>query len=425
MTQKNENIEKVITKENENAEEVITQENENREKVIVNLHYIMPNQTVAYPIYSLKGEKLLNKHEVLTAQIIKMIIEKYGSQVYHFLSDDASTSEFSSLYNSFVNKTRESFENILWTGIVTTEDYKKNEDVVAGLIQYLDNKEIAVFDLLQGMGNFDDYIFYHSANVCILSALILKWKKKYSDDNIKNVALGALFSDLGMIRIDNKIFDKPDKLSNDEFLKVRLHPQIGYNTLKIIKDVNPTVLQTVLFHHEQFDDEGYYSIPYATLPISPKIVSICSMYSALTALRPYRQPYSPPIAIKLIINSINDKFDYEVVSDFINSIGLALNNSQLFYRKGDFCILNTHEICLICEIPAADIMKPKVMVFARYDYSGKNVSAKFYDSPIEISLTKDPNRKLNSFIMRPELVDALRNKLIDRKMLNDYLYVTI
>ncbi|MCL1834359.1 MAG: hypothetical protein FWG49_07655, partial [Leptospirales bacterium] len=420
MTQKNENIEKVITKENENAEEVITQENENREKVIVNLHYIMPNQTVAYPIYSLKGEKLLNKHEVLTAQIIKMIIEKYGSQVYHFLSDDASTSEFSSLYNSFVNKTRESFENILWTGIVTTEDYKKNDEVVAGLIRDLDNREISVLDLLKRVGNFEDYIFYQSVNVCILSALVLKWKKKYSEENIKNVALGALFSDLGMLRVDNKIFDKPDKLSNDEFLKVRLHPQIGYNTLKIIKDVNPTVLQTILFHHEQFDNEGYYGIPYATLPISPKIVSICSTYSALTSLRPYRQPYSPSIAMKLIINSINNKFDYEIVSDFINGIGLALNNSQLFYKIGDFCILNTHEICLIKEIPIDDVMKPKVIVFARYDYSGKNVSAKFYDNPIDMDLTKDPNRRLNSLIIRQELVDALRNKLIDRKMLNDY-----
>ena len=404
---------------------IMAKENDNRQKIVINLDYIMPNKTFVYPIYSLNGEKLLDAHEVLTAQKIKMIIEKYGSKVYYFASDDDSAPELNNLYNSFVNKTRKMFENILQTGTVTTEDYKNSEQMVSGLLRDLDNKGITTADLLKGMENFDDYIFYHSVNVCLLTAMVLKWKKKYNEDSIKNIVLGAFFSDLGMLKLDRKIIDKPSILSKDDYIKIRLHPQIGYNILKNVNDINPIVLQTVLFHHEQFNDEGYYGIPYETLPSSPKIVSICSVYNALTSARPHRQPYSPSIAMKLLVNSVNSKFDYKLVSDFINGIGLTLNNSQLFYRKGDFCILNTHEICLVSEIPNADIMKPKVIVFARYDHSGNNVTTKFYDNPIEIDLTKDLNRRLDSLVVRQELIEALRNKLIDRKTLVDYLYVTI
>lgn len=402
----------------------MTNESDNRKKVLINLDYIIPNKTFVYPIYSFDGEKLLEKNEVLTAQKIKIIIEKYGSTVYYFASDAASTPEFNKIYNSFVTKTKNMFENIAQNESVTVDDYKSSEEMVSGLIEDLDNKSITIADIAHDIENFDDYIFYHSVNTCLLTAMVLKWKRKYSRNDIENIALGAFFSDLGMLKLEREILNKPDKLNKDEFLKVRSHPHEGYNILKTINNINPIVLQTVLFHHEQFDDEGYYAIPYETLPYPPKIVSICNMYDALTSPRPYRQPYSSAIAIKRIVNSINSKFDYKLVSDFMNCVGLILNNSQLFYRRGDFCILNTREICLISEIPAADIMRPKVIVFARYDYSGNNVTTKFYDNPIEIDLTKDTNRRLDSLVIRQDLIDVLRNKLIDRKTLVDYLYVT-
>ncbi|MCL2154594.1 MAG: hypothetical protein FWH53_02895 [Leptospirales bacterium] len=402
----------------------MTTASENRKRIVINLDYIMPNRLFVYPIYSFDGEKLLDVNEILTAQKIKTIVEKYGNKVYYFSSDDVSTPEFNNLYTSFVKKTQNMFGNILQDGTITDDDYRNSEEIVLSLIRDLEHKEIIAAEFLKGIENFDDYIFYHSVNVCLLTVMVLKWKKKYTQDIIKNIVLGAFYSDFGMLKLNKKILDKPDKLSKDEFLEIRSHPQIGYNIFKNINNINPIVLQTILFHHEQFDDEGYYSLPYETLPFPSKIVSICSMYDALTSPRPYREAYSSSTAMKLIVNSINGKFDYNLVSDFINSVGLILNNLQLFYRKGDFCILNTHEICLISEAPIGDYLRPRVIVFARYDYSEKNIKTKFYDHPVEIDLSKDLNRRINSLVVRRELIDALRNKLTDRKTLTDYLYVS-
>ena len=400
----------------------MTKMSENK-RIVINLEYIMPNRSFVYPIYSFDGEKLLDVQEILTAQKIKAITEKYGSKVYYFASDDVGMPEFNNIYSSFVKKTQKMFEGISRSASITDVDYKNSEEMVSALIRDLDNKEITTAAFFKEMKNIDDYIFYHSVNVSLLTAMVLKRKRKHSNDNIKDIALGAFFSDLGMLQLDKQIFDKPDKLSKDEFLTIRSHPQVGYNILKTVNNANPLVLQSVLFHHEQFDDEGYYGIPYETLPAAPKLVSICNTYDALTSPRPYRQAYSPAVAMKLIINAINSQFDYQLVSDFINSVGLVLNNSHLFYRKGDFCILNTHEICLISEISEVDFLRPKVIVFARYEHSEKNIKTKFYDHPVEIDLLNDSNRRIASLVVRQELTDALRTKLIEKKTLVDYLYV--
>jgi uncharacterized protein YajQ (UPF0234 family) len=72
-----------------------------------------------------------------------------------------------------------------------------------------------------------------------------------------------------------------------------------------------------------------------------------------------------------------------------------------------------------------DIMKPKVMVFARYDYSGEKATIRFYENPIEVDLIKDMNRKLDSIVMHQKLIEALRKKLVEKKTLIDYLYVSL
>ncbi len=77
------------------------------------------------------------------------------------------------------------------------------------------------------------------------------------------------------------------------------------------------------------------------------------------------------------------------------------------------------------EVNARDMLKPRMMVFAKFEESGKKTSLRFYQHPIEVDLTKDMNRKLSTIIMHQKLIDAIRNKLKEKRMLVDYLYMTI
>jgi HD-GYP domain-containing protein (c-di-GMP phosphodiesterase class II) len=398
---------------------------EGKQRVVIDLDYIMPDTIFVYPIFSSLGEKLLDEREVLTAGKIKLIKEKCGNKVYYSLPEKEAGVIPDRIYAKAISKTKDVMDEVLHTDKFTKDAYRKSEELISEILEQLNSKEISAINLLKDIKNFDEYLYYHAINVGMLTALLVKKRKKYTNEEIKNVVLGAYLADLGKIKLEKTLLDKTGKLTEGDLIKIRLHPQLGYNIVKSIETINPIVLQTILFHHEQFNDEGYYNLPYESLPSSPKLVSICDMYDALTSPRPFRHAYSPSEAMKLILNTTEKKYDREMVSDFLNIMGSLLNNSQFFYRRGDFCILNTNEVALISGTESRDVMKPKVIVFAKYDYSGTKATMRFYGHPIEVDLMKDNHRKLESIIMHQKLIEAIRQRLIDKKTLIDYLYVSI
>ncbi len=394
-------------------------------KVLVDLDYVMPDTVFIHPIFSIQGEKLLNEREILTGLKIKSIREKHGCKIYYSVPGDEAGLIPDTLVTRAFNQTKVVMDDILRKDTLSKDAYLKSEDLVEEIIDQLNSSELKVINLLKDMKTYDNYLYYHSLNVGLLSAVLIKKRRKYSANDVKNVVLGAYLSDLGKIKLEKGILDKPEKLNEQELLEVKLHPQHGYNIVKSLEGVSPVVLQTILFHHERYDDEGYYGLPYETLPTSPKVVAICDTYDALTSPRPFRQQYSPAEAMKHIVNSVDTKFDRQLVTDFINALGFSLNNSQSFYKKGDFCILSTGEIAVITELGNKDLLKPRVMVFAKYAKNGPKVSMNFYNHPIELDLVMDMNRNLANIMVNEKLVEAIRAKLIEKRMLVDYLFTTL
>ena len=341
------------------------QSSNNIEKVTIDLDYIMPDTSFVYPIYNADGKKLLDEREVLTAGKIKFIKELYGPKVYYYIPGNAHNRVSGQLYHKVINQTKKVIDEFLSTEKFTHDAYRRSEEIINNILEELKAKEMTVLALIKGMRSFDEYLYNHSINVGMLTALMAHKKRIYKESELKKVVIGAYLSDVGKMRMEKELLNKPDRLTEDELIRMRLHPQEGYNMLRKIDEVDPMVLQTVLFHHERYDDEGYYNLPYETLPSSPKIVSICDMYDALTSGRPFRKAYTPSAALKIITNTIDKKYDRQLVSDFLNMAGSVLNNSQSFYRKGDFCMLNTGEISIVSDFGALDVLKPKVIVFAR------------------------------------------------------------
>ncbi len=390
-------------------------------KVFIDLNYLQADTTFVYPLYTPRGEKVLEKKQVLTESLIKDIIKRNGARVFYYISDYESGMISEMLLGRAFSDTKKTIDESIRDGKLSQDAFDKSEDLVEELISEISAKELSAINLLKDMKEHDDYLYSHAVNVGVLSSLLAKKSRKYSRNEIKYVVLGAYLSDLGKVKIDNKILNKPDKLSEKELIAIKMHPQLGYDMLKGLEGIDPIVFQTVLFHHERYDDQGYYSLPYETLPTSPKIVAICDTYDALITPKPYRQEYSPNEALKIIENLIDQKFDRELVSDFINYMGKMLNRSQNFYRKGDFCILTTSEIALITAPGVGDLLKPKVMVFARYEKKEK-LTMQFLSNPIAVDLSIDISRKLKNIITNQVSIQAIRNRLVAKKMLVDYLY---
>jgi HD-GYP domain-containing protein (c-di-GMP phosphodiesterase class II) len=106
---------------------------------------------------------------------------------------------------------------------------------------------------------FNDYTFSHSVNVAVL-AIVMGLAMKYSYNGLYNLGLGALLHDVGKVFIPKEILDKPGKLTNVEFTKIKQHPQFGYDYL-IKNCVLPDEAYTVVLqYHERYNASGYLQI---------------------------------------------------------------------------------------------------------------------------------------------------------------------
>lgn len=388
----------------------------NPKQVKINLEYLRPNNSFIYPIYSSEGEKILESRVVLTADMIKKIILKHGSVVYYTDTGDRAVIPSFRMKIAY-NQSLEMMEEIVRTEKLSRASYKVAEKVIEEILKDLSSAEVEVISLLKELHSFDEYLYNHSVNVGILTAIFSKKMGAFTPDEVRSVTLGAYLHDIGEKKIDKQLLNKKDKLDVSELQKIKRHPQIGYEIIKAVDKSNPIVHQAVLFHHEKFNNRGYYQLPYENLPMFPKIVSLCDIYDALTSERPFRAAWPPSQALKSIVNSIDVHHDRALIHGFINIMAPLLNNTQSFYATGEICALNTQELALISEFSPRDLMKPRVRIFCKFLNAKGKLAVQFYSRHFDVNLEEDRTRHITKILNNNQQVEAIRVKLRERGMI--------
>jgi hypothetical protein len=385
-------------------------------KIRVNVDYIRPDSMLLYPLYADTGEKILSERMVLSQRIIDEIRRKHGAIIYYI-----DTSEMSIVpgyrMNIALNQSREVMNEIASTGKFTKSSFRDVEKVVEEIVSDLNSSEILAISLLKDLKSYDDYLYHHSVNVGVLSGAFAKMLDLPLED-IKNYTLGGYLIDIGHMMLDRQLMLKEGQYTISDRLKMKRHPQLAYELLKSLPGINPVVLQAVLFHHERFNDEGYFQMPYENLPMPPKVVAICDLFDALTSKRPYREAMSTTTALRVLLNSINVHFDYALVKHFLNLMGPVLNSSQSFYTTGDICELNTKELVLVQEIGQKDFLKPRVLIFCKFDRSSGKLTVKFYDRPVSIDLAENEDRYITRVLDNRQQVKTIKAKLKEKTIIN-------
>ncbi len=100
--------------------------------------------------------------------------------------------------------------------------------------------------------------------------------------------------DIGKLEIDSRILNKPGKLDDLEFRKVKTHPIVGFRRLVSIPNVTRIHFLMTYQHHERLDGKGYpVGIERHEIDITAKICTVADVYEALTSNRPYRSALKP------------------------------------------------------------------------------------------------------------------------------------
>ncbi len=167
-----------------------------------------------------------------------------------------------------------------------------------------------------------DYSLYaHSVNVCLF-ALCFSTYIKLNREETHSLALGALFHDIGKIRITPRVLQKPGPLGADEWLLLRKHTSYGYEMLKKYPDFPGLGLSTVLHHHENMDGSGYPAgLKENELPITSRISKILDCYDAITSTRCYKPAVSGFEAIQIMYHEMSNQLSQDLLTQFIKFLG--------------------------------------------------------------------------------------------------------
>jgi putative two-component system response regulator len=133
----------------------------------------------------------------------------------------------------------------------------------------------------------DTYTNGHSSRVAEYSREIAK-RYGYSRKNQDEIYMMGLLHDVGKIGVPDAVINKPGKLTDEEFLLIKKHPDLGHKILKRITEM-PKLSVGARWHHERYDGRGYPDgLAGQDILEEARIIAVADAYDAMTSHRSYR-----------------------------------------------------------------------------------------------------------------------------------------
>jgi diguanylate cyclase (GGDEF)-like protein/putative nucleotidyltransferase with HDIG domain len=143
---------------------------------------------------------------------------------------------------------------------------------------------------------------------------------KVSEQELRALHAGALLHDIGKLAVPEYILNKPGKLTEAEFAKMKIHPTVGGDILKRVNFPYP-VEDIVRYHHEKWDGSGYpKGLKGENIPLVARIISVVDFYDATRCDRPYRKGMKREESLALLRSMVGSAFDPNVVKTFIEHV---------------------------------------------------------------------------------------------------------
>ena len=167
----------------------------------------------------------------------------------------------------------------------------------------------------------DEYTYTHCINVCVLASL-LAVHVGHPPEVTKKIGLAGLFHDIGKAHIADEILNKKGRLTAEEFMIMKKHPELG---LRHVKGSNlpEEIINGIYEHHEKLNGTGYpRGLKGDEISETARIISIVDIYDALTSRRVYKDPMLPHQALCLMYSMRGEELDERLLSYFIRSQGI-------------------------------------------------------------------------------------------------------
>lgn len=165
----------------------------------------------------------------------------------------------------------------------------------------------------------DSYTHGHSIRVAEYSVMIAE-ELGFSESQVREVELSALFHDIGKIGIPDSILMKPARLTPAEFEIMKSHPVRSAQIMEKISALH-NLIPGIRHHHERYDGLGYPDgLQGNEIPLYARIILIADTFDAMTSTRPYRLALDKEVAIAELRHCSGSQFDTPLVDAFIRAM---------------------------------------------------------------------------------------------------------
>ncbi|MBW3806972.1 DUF3391 domain-containing protein [Aeromonas jandaei] len=199
-------------------------------------------------------------------------------------------------------------------------------------------------------GEDGNNLYFHSLNVSVLSMLLAK-ECCMTADEIRQVGMGALFHDIGKLKIPSQILRKTEPLTKPEQNLMAQHPRYGLDLLNLAKDFPAEAKGIVLHHHEYLDGSGPEGLKKGQLDPLTQMVSLINEYDNLCHMQA-KVPYS---ALSGLYKQRKAQFNPEYLSMLIRLMGI--------YPPGSVVQLSNGQVGLVMSVNASRLLYPSVLVY--------------------------------------------------------------
>ena len=163
----------------------------------------------------------------------------------------------------------------------------------------------------------DDVTHSHVRRVQAYAVGLARALNVTDEPTLKAIEAAALLHDTGKLAVPERILNKPGKLTESEFERMKQHVDIGADILSLVEFPYP-VVPIVRAHHESWNGSGYpRGLKGTEIPIGARILSVVDCFDALTSDRPYRKKMTDGEAIAILRERQGQMYDADVVDTFV------------------------------------------------------------------------------------------------------------
>jgi len=252
----------------------------------------------------------------------------------------------------------------------------------------------------------------------LLNHLIQKTDRyRLSVQDISKISTASALHDIGKISIDEKILNKPGRLTSEEFAVMKTHSLAGAEMLNNLPIHQNDPLVKVAhdicrWHHERWDGGGYPDgLRGDDIPISAQIVALADVYDALTSKRCYKDAFSHETAVQMILENKCGTFNpllLDCLREIADDIPAYMDNSVSFVQRRQKEISSVvQEIRRHEELTASErtlqLLEHERMKYSFFADMSREVQFEFTVSPPMITLSAwgAEHLGLNEIIMDP------------------------